>query len=268
MRKHPAVIQSFRSWGSDFPESIERWQAARARPMLHITTADSGDGHELITPREIAQGYGDEYLIRLNRLFWAKRMRAYIRPLGEPNRCLNVYAAYDCAGKPRGGDHALRWYRRAFRRIYVIVHGGGKRGQIDARLSKAGVPPLKSEVGGLAEGAGRPGLEHAAGRLADRPPQPAAPLLPRRRTTSTGSAPMSTPTTRTGRRSPASTAASRASPSRCPSGESPAATTRPSSGACSPGSTATHAARCSSTTRTSAPPAPTGCRTTRRASPC
>jgi hypothetical protein len=149
MRKHPAVIQSFRSWGSDFPESIERWQAARARPMLHITTADSGDGHELITPREIAQGYGDEYLIRLNRLFWAKGMRAYIRPLGEPNRCLNVYAAYDCAGKPRGGDHALRWYRRAFRRIYVIVHGGGKRGQIDARLSKAGVPPLTSEVGGL-----------------------------------------------------------------------------------------------------------------------
>jgi hypothetical protein len=149
MRKHPAVVQSFRSWGSDFPESIERWQAARARPMLHITTADSGDGHELITPREIAQGYGDEYLIRLNRLFWAKGMRAYIRPLGEPNRCLNVYATYDCAGKPRGGDHALRWYRRAFRRIYVIVHGGGKRGEIDARLSKAGVPPLKSEVGGL-----------------------------------------------------------------------------------------------------------------------
>ena len=149
MRKHPAVIQSFRTWGSDFPESIERWQAARARPMLHITTADSGDGHELITPRAIAQGFGDEYLIRLNKLFWAKRMRAYIRPLGEPNRCLNVYAANDCAGEPRGGDHALRWYRRAFRRIYVIVHGGGKRGEIDARLAKAGVPPLRSDLGGL-----------------------------------------------------------------------------------------------------------------------
>jgi hypothetical protein len=148
MRKHPAVIQSFRTWGSDFPESIERWQAARARPMLHITTADSGDGHELISPRAIAQGFGDEYLIRLNKLFWAKGMRAYIRPLGEPNRCLNVYAAYDCAGNPRA-DHAPRWYKRAFRRIYVIVHGGGKRGQIDARLAKAGLPSLRSEVAGL-----------------------------------------------------------------------------------------------------------------------
>ncbi len=149
MRKHPAVIQTFRTWGSDFPESIERWQAARARPMLHITTADSNDGHELISPQAIAQGDGDEYLIRLNKLFWAKGMRAYIRPLGEPNRCLNVYAAYDCAGNPRGGAHTTRWYKRAFRRIYVLLHGGGKRGQIDARLAKAGLPPLQGNVGGL-----------------------------------------------------------------------------------------------------------------------
>ncbi len=48
--KHPALIQTFRTWGSDFPESIERWQEARARPVLHITTADNNDGHELITP--------------------------------------------------------------------------------------------------------------------------------------------------------------------------------------------------------------------------
>ena len=95
--------------------------------MLHITTADNGDGHEMITPRGIATGGGDDYLIRLNKLFWAKEMRAYIRPLGEPNRCLNVYASYDCAGKPRDAAHSTRWYKLAFRRIYVIVHGGGKR---------------------------------------------------------------------------------------------------------------------------------------------
>src|SRR5277367_6626982 len=49
--KHPALIESFRSWGSYFPDSIRRWQTARARSMIHITTADSGDGHEIITPR-------------------------------------------------------------------------------------------------------------------------------------------------------------------------------------------------------------------------
>src|SRR4051794_1740696 len=39
--KPPAVIESFRTWGSDFPDSIVRWQTARARPMIHIPTADS-----------------------------------------------------------------------------------------------------------------------------------------------------------------------------------------------------------------------------------
>jgi hypothetical protein len=151
LHKHPALIQSFRTWGADFPESIERWQEARARPVLHITTADNDDGHELISPRAIAAGAGDEYLIRLNKLFWAKKMRAYIRPLGEPNRCLNVYAAYDCAGEPRDAAHSTRSYKRAFRRIYVIVHGGGKRAEIDARLRGAGLPPLRSELAGLPE---------------------------------------------------------------------------------------------------------------------
>ncbi len=149
LHKHPALIESFRTWGSDFPDSIERWQAARARPILHITTADPGDGHELISPRSIAQGYGDEYLARLNKLFWAKRMPAYIRPLGEPNRCLNVYASYDCAGKLRDAAHKPRWYRLAFRRIYILVHGGGSRAKIDERLAAAGLPPLRIDVGGL-----------------------------------------------------------------------------------------------------------------------
>jgi hypothetical protein len=149
LSKHPALIESFRSWGSDFPESIERWQAARARPILHITTADSGDGHELITPRGIAKGEGDEYLLRLNKLFWTKKMRAYVRPLGEPNRCINVYASYGCAGEPRDAAHKPRWYRLALRRIYLLLHGGGKRGQIDARLATAGLPPLQAEVAGV-----------------------------------------------------------------------------------------------------------------------
>jgi hypothetical protein len=149
VKQHPAIIESFRTWGSDFPDSIRRWQIARARPLIHITTADSGDGHELISPQAIAEGAGDEYLVRLNRLFYEKGMRTYVRPLGEPNRCLNVYAAYDCEGNLRDDAHRPRWYKRAFRRIYVIVHGGGKRGRIDRRLAEAGLPPLQVDVGGL-----------------------------------------------------------------------------------------------------------------------
>ncbi|HWN73574.1 MAG TPA: glycosyl hydrolase [Solirubrobacterales bacterium] len=149
VHKHPAVIESFRTWGSDFPDSIQRWQTARARPMIHISTADNNDGHELITPAQIAAGQGDRYLVRLNKLFFEKEMRAYVRPLGEPNRCLNVWAAYDCAGASRGPDHSTRAYKLAFRRIYVIVHGGGKRRVINRRLAQAGLPPLTVNVGAL-----------------------------------------------------------------------------------------------------------------------
>jgi hypothetical protein len=147
--KHPALIESFRTWGSDFPESIERWQTARARPILHITSGDPGSGSEVISPRSIAQGYGDEYLVRLNKLFWSKSTPAYIRPLGEPNRCLNAYASYDCAGKLRDAAHKPRWYRLAFRRIYILVHGGGSRTRIDAKLGETGLPPLKAAANGL-----------------------------------------------------------------------------------------------------------------------
>ena len=76
-------------------------------------------------------------------------MRAYIRPLGEPNRCINVYASYDCSGAPRDEAHRPRWYKRAFRRIYILVHGGGKRAKIDAELKDAGLRPLNSDVAGL-----------------------------------------------------------------------------------------------------------------------
>jgi hypothetical protein len=147
--KHPAVIESFRAWGSELRDSIQRWEIARARPMIHLTTADPQSGAEMISLAAIAGGAGDGYLIRVNHLFAEKHMRAYVRPLGEPNRCLNVYAAYECAGHPREAEDSARSYRRAFRRIYIIVHGGGKTGVIDERLAEAGLPPLNADVGGL-----------------------------------------------------------------------------------------------------------------------
>ena len=151
LNKHPAVMQSFRTWGTDFDEVIRRWQIANARPMIHISTADNNTGAELITTAQIAAGAGDEYLVRLNKLFVNKKMRAYVRPLGEPNRCLNAWAAYDCAGASRGPEHSPRNYKRAFRRIYVIVHGGGKAKGINRRLAEAGLPPLTVDVPGLAK---------------------------------------------------------------------------------------------------------------------
>ena len=227
LHKHPALIECFRTWGSDFPESIERWQEARARPILHITTADNNDGHELISPR------GDRH---------RRRRRVPDPPqqalLGEEDARL-----HPAAGRAQPLPQRLRRLRLRGQcprrrpqhplvqtRLPPHLRDRPRRRQARARSTPACARPgcrrCSSDVAGPAQGAGRSDLEHAAGRLADRPPEPPPPLLPRPTLGRLGRAPTSTPTTRTGRRSTASTGASPASPSRSPSGASTPATTR------------------------------------------
>ncbi len=145
--KHPAVIETFHPWGNSLHYSIPRWGLAQARPMLHISTVDDQSGAELINPRGIALAGGDDYLLRLNSSFATRQIRAYIRPLGEMNRCLNGWAAYDCRGKSRGRSYSPYWYREAFRRVAIIVRGGGTLAQINAKLAAAKLPPLDRQAG-------------------------------------------------------------------------------------------------------------------------
>ena len=74
------------------------WRETATRPILHISTADDKTLQELITPEQIALGGGDDYLLQINSFFAKRGLRAYIRPLGEPNRCLNPWTAVDCDG--------------------------------------------------------------------------------------------------------------------------------------------------------------------------
>jgi len=145
--KHPAVLQTFHPWGNSLNKAAERWGETAVRPMLHISTADDQTLAEIITPQGIAQGLGDDYLLQLNQGFARRGLRAYIRPLGEPNRCRNVYAAYTCDGAPRRGAHYPYWYRQAFRRIATIVRGGATLEQVNATLASIGLPPLNRSRG-------------------------------------------------------------------------------------------------------------------------
>ena len=200
LNKHPAVIQSFRTWGTDFDEVIQRWQIARARPMIHLTTADNNDGAELITPAQIAAGGGDRYLVRLNKLFYEKGMRAYVRPLGEPNRCLNVYAAYDCSGASRGPEHSPRAYKQ---RLPPHLRDRPRRRQasaINRRLAEAGLPPLTVDVRALPKSPVAIVWSPLPAGSPTDPAEPAETLLPRLALGRLGRAPTSTPATRNGRR--------------------------------------------------------------------
>lgn len=145
--KHPALLQTFHPWGNSLNEAYERWRETATRPILHISTADDQTLAELITPQQIALGYGDDYLLQLNDFFASKGLPAYIRPLGEPNRCLNAWSAVNCDGSQKGGEHTTGWYKQAFRRIVAIVRGGQTLEGVNATLAEIGLPPVTRTKG-------------------------------------------------------------------------------------------------------------------------
>ena len=197
---HPAVIESFRTWGSDFPDSIVRWQTARARPMIHITTADSHDGHELLIaagdrprqgrrlPGPPQQGLRQQAHARLR----AAAGRA--QPLPQRLRLLRLRRP---PARPRPPAALVQarlppHLRDRPRRRHAPQDQPPAAG---SRPAAAHLPRPRPE-----EGAGGDRLEPAAGRLADQAVQPPALLLARASAGSTGPAPTSTPATRNGRR--------------------------------------------------------------------
>ena len=147
LAKHPALLETFHPWGNSLNKAYERWRETETRPILHISTADDQTLAEIITPKQIALGYGDDYLLQLNSFFYNHGVLGYIRPLGEPNRCLNVWSAVNCDGSQKGGDHTTGWYKQAFRRIVTIVRGAGTIDQVNATLAEIGLPPVNRTKG-------------------------------------------------------------------------------------------------------------------------
>jgi hypothetical protein len=145
--KHPALLETYHPWGNSLTQAYERWRETGTRPILHLSTADDQTLAEIITPEQIALGGGDNYLLQLNNFFGTRGLPAYIRPLGEPNRCLNAWSGVNCDGTLRGGEHSSFWYKQAFRRIAAIVRGGQSLEGIDATLAEIGLPPLNRTKG-------------------------------------------------------------------------------------------------------------------------
>ncbi|MDQ3725221.1 MAG: hypothetical protein M3335_04925 [Actinomycetota bacterium] len=145
--KRPALLETFHPWGNSLNQAYERWRETATRPILHISTANDQTLAEMITPQQIALGGGDDYLLQLNDFFARTGLPAYIRPLGEPNRCLNPWSAVDCEGAQKGGEHTTGWYKQAFRRISAIVRGGQSLEAVNATLAEIGLPPVNRSKG-------------------------------------------------------------------------------------------------------------------------
>ena len=145
--KHPALMETFLGWGNSVNKAYERWRETQTRPIVAIATQNAQTLEEIITPEQIALGDGDDYLLQLNSFFATHGLPAYIRPLGEPNRCLNAWSGVECDGTLKAGEHSAYWYKEAFRRISAMVRGGHTLEALNATLAEIGLPPLAPHQG-------------------------------------------------------------------------------------------------------------------------
>jgi hypothetical protein len=127
-----------RTWGSPYSYFLER---LGNRPHIALKTARNGG----ITPQGIAQGKGDAHLIGLATAISEAGKPTIIRPLAEMNNERNPYCAFFANGRRRGAGITTRWYRKAFQRIYIVMHGGSAQA-MSARLRRLGMPGIKTDI--------------------------------------------------------------------------------------------------------------------------
>jgi hypothetical protein len=147
--KHPAVYNYFISWRAT--QSDMHWLSLRltdstrmqARTLLSVST----DGTRL-TPAALASGAGDGFLVALCRLLAEQGQVTYLRPLSEMNNGNNPYSAYDLSGRPRGAAFSTAQFKRAWRRLALIVRGG-EVAAINDRLHALGMPPVHTAAAAL-----------------------------------------------------------------------------------------------------------------------
>ena len=110
-------------------------------PMLGLSTGPQGG--EAITPAQIASGAGDSYLAAINQALadWGKPV--YVRPFAEMNGYWNAYSAFNQNGSSRDAAHSTAAFRKAFARVYLLLHGGSG---INARLARLGLPPVQGTL--------------------------------------------------------------------------------------------------------------------------
>ena len=125
-------------WGQSTFSQI--WPTLGPTPMLGF---GNGNTQRVVSMRALAHGEGDEYLLAMSESARGLDKPVYIRPFGEMNGHWNPYCAYNQNGTPRGVSYSTTNFRKAFARIYLIMHGGPT---VKATLRRLGLPPVRTDI--------------------------------------------------------------------------------------------------------------------------
>jgi hypothetical protein len=141
---HPAVYNYFISWRAT--SSDLHWLSLRltdSRRMQARTLLSVSPEETRLSPGALARGAGDGFLVALCRLLAEQGQVTYLRPLSEMNNGNNPYSAYDLSGRARGPAFSTTQFKRAWRRLALVVRGG-EVAAIDAKLRRLGMPPVQT----------------------------------------------------------------------------------------------------------------------------
>ncbi len=172
---HPALLQDFFHWRVPLTTgALYRWGATNTRGVLALST-QTGDGTEVITPRQIARGKDDRYMTRMAGNIAETGQTVYIRLMAEMNGSWNAYSAFNADGSLRRHGHSQRWYKQAWRRFTLIMRGGS-RDRINRKLLDLGLPRImraKSQDDPVYEG----GPDGIPLPIPERMPQPRVAMM-------------------------------------------------------------------------------------------
>jgi hypothetical protein len=142
--KHPSIFGFFHEWGGHTGFIYRAIERSGSRLMIHVSTQDGYGTKENVTPRGIARGKGDRYLVRLNLEIAALGQPTYVRFLAEMNQTNNGYCAYNRDGSWRGRSHSTKAFKAAWRRATLILRGGPVAA-INAKLRALHLPKVKTK---------------------------------------------------------------------------------------------------------------------------
>jgi hypothetical protein len=142
--QQPQIGHSFISFAQT--NSLAQVAANAGRvPMLALNAGAFGST-PTATPRGLATGQNDAFLIRLNGVindFHGDRF--YVRPFPEMNAYWIASSAYNRNGTARGSAYTTAWNRKAFARIAVILRGGAQA-DVSRRLAALGLPGISQDL--------------------------------------------------------------------------------------------------------------------------
>jgi hypothetical protein len=141
--KHPAVFEDYLTYNTPSYWIGAPRRSFRSRLGLELSTSKGYNLRGLITPRGIAFGGSDRFLVALNRNLFKSRRIFYVRIMGEPDGWWNAYAAFNADGSFRGSQNSPTSYIQAWRRSVIVLRGGPVAG-INRRLRRLGLPALRT----------------------------------------------------------------------------------------------------------------------------